>query len=623
MSSSPSSTPVASAPGRVPAAILRLPRWLPAPVATCALLLAVPWIEPYLANTIASWLIAGLLGLSLALVWGQMGFLSLGQTALYGLGGYAGSVLAINLAPGLGNPLLLAAPFGALVGALAAAGIGWVVFYGRLGQLQGTILTYTCTLILWTASVSLNTGIGRARVGGDNGMSDIPGFVAGLGLDAPPMTPNQTLACVLVVCALVYLGCRWLMASSFGRVVQGIRHSAEKTELLGYDTRRFQLMLFAVSGAIAGLAGTLYAAWGAYISPSIFSAQEALLVPIYVLAGGIGSLAGAFLGAVLVGALSFWLGGGAAGGQATLILGLCLIALVLFAPRGLAGMAGSIARGLARQRMPSAVNATALQHASVNAEGLARIASAGPPRGRVAFDATALIKRFGGIVPVNAVSRSFAEGHAAALIGPNGAGKSSFLRCCSGQYRLDGGTITIDGRDVTRWPLFRRVQAGAGIKTQAPLVYAELSVHENLWIAAHRVARDARQAAVAADEALAAMGLQAVARLPAGSLPHGGRQWLDIAMVLIQRPRIVFLDEPAAGMSGEERRALARLLATLGSTLAVVVVEHDMEFVKQLGGHVSVLHQGQLFAEGSIDALRADERVLDIYLGRKAHVQAH
>lgn len=84
----------------------------------------------------------------------------------------------------------------------------------------------------------------------------------------------------------------------------------------------------------------------------------------------------------------------------------------------------------------------------------------------------------------------------------------------------------------------------------------------------------------------------------------------------------MFLDEPAAGMSGEERRALARLLATLGSTLAVVV-EHDMEFVKQLGGHVSVLHQGQLFAEGSIDALRADERVLDIYLGRKAHVQAH
>ncbi len=576
-------------------------------------------MDPYLAFVASSWVIFGLLGLSLDIVWGRGGLLSLGQTAFYGLGGYLGAVAAINMAPVTGNTLIWALPAGAALGALSAAVLGYIIFYARMGPLQSTILSYTFTLLLWSVGQSYKVTVGKAVVGGDNGLSNIPGVVLGFGPKAQSLGPNGVFATVVVVALALYVLTRWLMKGRFGRVIDCIRIDPEKTELLGYDVRRYQLVNFAYAGAVAGIAGALFALWANYLNPSIFSVQEALLVPIYVLVGGLGTLAGPFVGALAIGGLSFWLGGGSGGGQTTLVLGLLLVLLVLFLRNGILGALDSGWRRL----MPDP-NAAAQDSRPVRIEvdELERILdeaarAAGPAK---ALETRELFKQFGGVIPVNRVSRSFTTGQPHALIGPNGAGKSSFLKTCVGIYAPEGGQVLLGGEDVTRAQIFDRVRKGLGVKNQKPQVFGDLTVADNLNVAARSRLRDPELALRVSHSILSMLGLEAQAGVQASALSHGQQQWLDIGMVLCLAPRVVLLDEPAAGMTAEETRELSLLVRTLAKHTTVVVVEHDMDFVRTLEGHVTVLHQGEVFAEGDIDTLRADDRVLDIYLGRRAHV---
>lgn len=577
-------------------------------------------LEPYLAFIATSWIIFGLLGLSLDVIWGRGGFLSLAQTAFYGLGGYFGAVIAINMAPEWGMTLIWALPSGAIFGALVAAALGYIIFYARMGELQSTILSYTFTLLLWAVTQSFKIDIGKAVIGGDNGLSNIPGIILGFGSKAESLGPNQAFAAVVVITAIIYFFTRWLMRSNFGRVVDCIRIDIEKTELLGYDIRKIQVMNFAYSGAIAGIAGSLFALWANYLNPSIFSVPEALLVPIYVLVGGLGTLAGPFLGALAIGALSFWLGGGGvAGGQTTLILGVVLVLLVLFLKNGILGALGQFWQRFIPDPNDAAQKAGAVKIDAAVLESILNDAAkqAGPAK---ELDSLDLLKRFSGVIPVNKVSREFAPGKPYSLIGPNGAGKSSYLKTCVGLYHPDGGTIKLGEEDITNAPIFERVRKGMGVKNQKPQVFGENTVEHNLWIAAYSRTKDAQQAAEISQKVLSMLGLVEQAKVQASALSHGQQQWLDIGIVLCLAPRVVLLDEPAAGMTNEETRELSLLVRTLAKHTTVVVVEHDMEFIRTLEGHVTVLHQGKLFAEGDIETLRSNDDVLDIYLGRREHV---
>ncbi len=588
-------------------------------VVTAAALAAAPFIDPYLAYVATSWVIFGLLGLSLDLVWGRGGLLSLGQTAVYGLGGYLGSVAAINAAPLIGNTLLVSLPAGAAFGALSAALLGAIIFFARMGPLQATILSYTFTLLLWSLSQSFKLTVGQAEIGGDNGLSNIPGVVLGFGQGAEALGPVGTFMTVVIVSAAIYFLCWRLMRGPFGRVVACIRIDAQKTELLGYDIRKRQLANFVLAGAIAGVAGALFGAWANYLNPSIFSVQEALLVPIYVLVGGLGTLAGAFVGALAIGGLSYYLGGGAVGGQTTLILGVVLILLVLFLKNGLLGALDALWRKTLPDPNDAAREGGAVSIDPAALEGILVEAArhAGPAKTLATVD---LYKRFGGVISVNKVTRTFEPGRPYSLIGPNGAGKSSYLKACVGIYMPEGGSAMLSGADVTRAPIFERVRQGVGVKNQKPQVFGELAVFDNLWIAAYARTGNKKEAASVAGKILAMLGFERQAKVQASALSHGQQQWLDIGMVLCLAPRVVLLDEPAAGMTNEETRELSALVRTLARHTTVIVVEHDMEFVRTLEGHVTVLHQGQVFAEGEIAVLRADDRVLDIYLGRRKHV---
>ncbi|MGY0426543.1 MAG: branched-chain amino acid ABC transporter permease, partial [Polaribacter sp.] len=294
--------------------------------------------DDYLLYVATSWLIFGILGLSLDLIWGKAGILSLGQTIFYGLGGYAGAVVAINFSSYFGNTFLLAIPVGLIVGALIAGLVGVFIFYGRMGELQVTILTYTLVLLCWTSAITYSFAIGKAVIGGDNGLSNIPSMaLSTVDGELVDMTEKGMYLSLLLISIILLICCQKLIKSPFGKIIECIRQDAQKTELLGYDIRKYQTLLFIVSGAIAGVGGSLFALWGNYLNPSIFSVSEALLVPIYVLVGGLGTLIGPFLGALAIGALSFFLGS-FSGGEATLVIGIMLILMVLFFDKGIVGI---------------------------------------------------------------------------------------------------------------------------------------------------------------------------------------------------------------------------------------------------------------------------------------------
>jgi ABC-type uncharacterized transport system ATPase subunit len=230
-----------------------------------------------------------------------------------------------------------------------------------------------------------------------------------------------------------------------------------------------------------------------------------------------------------------------------------------------------------------------------------------------------LTMRFGGVVALDAVNFSLRERELRCLIGPNGAGKSTFFKCLCGQHRLGSGNgrVLIRNHDVTGWRTHRIVRLGVGVKTQVPSVMNALTVEENVWLAARRVL-DADASDDAVDETIAVLKLGDVARRSVGELAHGRRQMVEIGVVLAQRPWLVLLDEPAAGMTGDEVERLATVVQRINETAAVVVVDHDMDFVRLLGSRVTVFHQGSILLEGSANEVLNDARVREVYLGERA-----
>jgi branched-chain amino acid transport system ATP-binding protein/urea transport system ATP-binding protein len=234
-------------------------------------------------------------------------------------------------------------------------------------------------------------------------------------------------------------------------------------------------------------------------------------------------------------------------------------------------------------------------------------------------DTRELSMRFGGVQAVNNVYFSLRERELRCLIGPNGAGKSTFFKCLTGQLRLNhgNGRVFIRGQDVSGWRAYEIVRLGVGIKTQVPSVMNGLNVEENLWLSARRVNDRDASAAVVAD-VLQQVALEGIARRTVGELAHGQRQLVEIGLVLAQRPWLLLLDEPAAGITGAETEQLVRIIHEVNRKATVVVVDHDMEFVRMLGGTVTVLHQGAILREGPVDDVLADAQVREVYIGSRA-----
>ena len=232
---------------------------------------------------------------------------------------------------------------------------------------------------------------------------------------------------------------------------------------------------------------------------------------------------------------------------------------------------------------------------------------------------------FDGFNALNNLSLVIEPGEMRAIIGPNGAGKTTMMDVVTGKTRPDAGDVLFDGSiDLTKHDEAAIASLGIGRKFQKPTVFETQSVYDNLLLAleqdrrVHKTlfARTSREEDSRIEAILETTRLTAHVQTLGGSLSHGQRQWLEIGMLLAQDPRLLLVDEPVAGMTDAETEETARLLRDIAQSHSVVVVEHDMDFVRELGVKVTVLHEGSVLAEGSIDHVSQDERVVEVYLGR-------
>jgi branched-chain amino acid transport system ATP-binding protein len=227
-----------------------------------------------------------------------------------------------------------------------------------------------------------------------------------------------------------------------------------------------------------------------------------------------------------------------------------------------------------------------------------------------------LTKRFGGLVAVDDVNLRVERGEIRCLIGPNGAGKSTLLKLLVGQLEPSDGHIYYDGADITGYSQHDRARNGLSMKFQVPAVYGDLSVRQNVHIPLQREV-DRRRIDAEIEDTLDEFGLLGAADTRAADLSHGQQQWLEIAMASALDPDLLLLDEPAAGMSVRETEQTAEYVHRLNEDrgMTLLVIEHDIDFVRAIAQSVTVLHQGEVFAEGTIEDIEDDPEVRRIYLG--------
>ncbi|MDA7551186.1 ATP-binding cassette domain-containing protein [Rhodobacteraceae bacterium] len=235
----------------------------------------------------------------------------------------------------------------------------------------------------------------------------------------------------------------------------------------------------------------------------------------------------------------------------------------------------------------------------------------------VALETRNLNMRFGGICAVDNVDFKLNAGELRCLIGPNGAGKSTFFKCVTGQLEPIGGQVFMRDEEVTGWSPHEIASLGVGIKTQVPSVLDGLTAFENIWLAARRFlsVTDANRMT---DEVISRLSLGDIINSDVGQLAHGERQRVELGIVMAADPWLILLDEPAAGMSAKDVDSLTNIIHEMLKSAAVIIVEHDMQFIRSIASTVSVFHQGAMLIEDHVDRVMADQTVRNVYLGKKA-----
>jgi branched-chain amino acid transport system permease protein len=319
-----------------------------------ALMLGLPTVlDDFMLIQVTLYVVMAILGVSLGFIWGSGGILCFGQAAFFGLGSYTYAIAVMNLGDST-FPFLLAIAMPALFAAL----LGYVIFYGRLSDVYMGVITLTVTLILFNL-VNSTAGpewkIGKAPLGGFNGIPSVPGI--NMPWDAEDtLGPRGLYNLSFGLLLAVYLGLRWLLASRVGRVIVAIKENEQRALLLGYDARAYKLFTFTLGGALAGMAGCLFANWGSFTSPTIFGLAQSAQIIIWVIVGGLGTLLGPVVGCVAIQWLTAQIGTQQTF-NANLVLGAILVVFVLLVPKGVVPGIGALIEQLMKLRKaPSATS---------------------------------------------------------------------------------------------------------------------------------------------------------------------------------------------------------------------------------------------------------------------------
>ena len=594
------------------------------------------YLPPYLVQLLGKYLCYAILAVALDLVWGYCGILSLGHGAFFALGGYAMGMYLMRQIGTRGvyaNPILpdfmvflnwkelpvawwgfnwfpYAMLMVVLVPGLLALAFGWFAFRSRVTGVYLSIITQAMTFALFKEFFRNDFGFG-----GNNGLTDFKDLL-GFSLQSAS-TKAALFSASAIVLILAYVASRAIIGSKYGKALVAVRDAESRMRFLGYRVANYKLFVFVVSAIIAGIAGALYVPQVGIINPSEFAPGNSIEAAIWVAVGGRGTLIGAAIGAIAVnfaktfftGAFpEYWLYG----------LGLLFVLTTLFLPKGLLGLA---LKGRERATAPS--RARRGDRGRRRTVSLAETANPTLTQSLLYLDGVSV--SFDGYKALRSLSLMLQPGEMRAIIGPNGAGKTTMMDVITGKTRPDEGEVMFDGRhDLTKLDEAEIATLGVGRKFQKPTVFENHTVEDNLLLAtkaprsvrATLFGREDPKTLETIDVILATTRLADHRARIAGSLSHGQKQWLEIGMLLAQDPKLLLVDEPVAGMTDAETAATADLLREIARDHSVIVVEHDMHFVRELGVKVTCLHEGSVLAEGTLDQVSADPRVVEVYLGR-------
>ena len=573
-----------------------------------------------------------ILTLAVVVILGQAGQLSFGHSAFYGIGAYTAGLLATKLS----WPTLACLVLGAFAAGAVALIVGRPVL--KLRYFYLALATIGLGQIVLVMVIQL-----RGVTGGPNGFAPIPPLRI-LGFSFQSSLSKYYL--VWVIAILILFVVSRALKHRFGRALRAIATSELASDTLGVRTANWKLLAFVTSAVVCGLAGGLFAFIINAVSPNAFTFSAAVLPIVMMLVGGVGSAWGAIVGAVVM----TWVVYGFTSiqhGYSGVTYAVVMILLLIFFPAGLALRPEQRAKVLSWLRRGTAValstGAGLVDRADLPAttvEDVSRpvCASVAPALDRGAdapreplLRAEGLSVRFGGLKAADDVSLEVREGQIVALIGPNGAGKTTVFNAVSRLQRLTAGRVTFAGEDVTELTTAGTARLGLARTFQNLRIYSNMSVLENVLVGRHRHERSGfwacglglpyqrREECASRDEAMAVLeflGLADCAALPAASLPYGRQRLVEIARALASKPRMLLLDEPAAGMNGAERSHLVEQIARIRDLgITVLLVEHDVELVMGISDHVYVLDHGKLIFNGAPQAVRRSECVIEAYLG--------
>jgi branched-chain amino acid transport system permease protein len=572
------------------------------------LLAAVALVLPLVGGTYAvkfatRVLIFATFVVSLDFLIGVTGLVSFGHAMFFGLGAYA--VYFVSPEAEAANA------FVAFAAAMLVAGLAALVV-GGLAVLTRGFYFIMVTLAFGQMFFSLFHDT-RIAGGSDGAYINVKPELAVFGRTLLDFEHRTTFYyfCFAVLCA-AYLFLLWLARTPYGQVLQALRWNEQRVRALGFNTYAHKLLSFVVAGAIAGLAGALFATIDGYVAPDLFGWRQSGVAIMMVVLGGVGTLFGPIVGAVLYALIEEVLKTASLVGPIaehwSLGLGVILIGIVLSAPRGVAGFFD--------WRRPTQEEPAGVPPSLVRARTPQRA------KGLAVEDLT---RAFGGLVAVDHVTLNLAPNQVHGIIGPNGAGKTTFINLLSGELRPTAGRIRLEGEDIAGRPPHVIARRGLGRTYQRTNVVLPFTARENCLIAAHarhpspwrlRTARYAAEETAAVAYALDAAGLLARADTRAAHLSHGEQRQLEIAMLIASGARLLLLDEPLAGMGPEETGRVTALLRSLTADHTVVLIEHDIDAIFAAADTLTVLVTGKLLAHGAPADIRRDPAVREAYLGR-------